>query len=264
MKFLILTLVLLSSCAPKIRYAKGKEGEVFISPDPIELKEYKEIKWKVGPRLKQRVSKGVFVRFTLPIFESEDLRDLIFKNGVDSWLIHIRKKDLGSSKIIKRVFLPFIQQGVGGTSTSKQYVNQHRSINFSLLYTSASQPRWSKRPCPPFDHNARIEKMSVERSPRADRVLILNNPNKLNFIDDVLPYSFKNQYVDAGKVMIGEYSLEIALYSSTKKKRRTEFFTLGDRLKISNESNRLISGCENYNHDDHRDLNIMDSFKFGR
>lgn len=235
-----------------------------IFPKNLEMSDIKIMDWRVGPLRRQEVSKGVRLRFNIPLVEPVGLEELISKFGVNSWLVRIKRKSLIHTEYLGMFYIPLIVPGQQVTNKVRR--NQMKTGALAIYYSAAARSkRFEGFACPAFNHSRRIERYNVEYDDSKVDDFYVNSfeQNYVNSQVDV--FSYDTIVFDAGMSLEGEYFLEMALYNFETKRRLSNFVSYPQKLILGGEKQIAIRGCENYKipakEIDDRSIN---QFKFGK
>lgn len=234
-------LFLVLGCSKEGVLKEGRNG-LFLNLDGAKVHRVTNQEWRVGRGSeKEYVSKGFLVHLKLPEFKEEELRLLLNRFGIDSFLIKI-VRDQG----------PAINQTVGHykidlsvVTSNKGQLKAPRESQFRIYYaaTSMSQ-RFLQFPCPAFDHRYFIDDVKI----------ITNKTDLKSIVRSYRPYqgkglgetSFIPQVFNGGESLSGHYKIMFALYSHKKRMLYTEFREIANSILIGREDKIRISSCDGF------------------
>ncbi|MBK22419.1 MAG: hypothetical protein CME70_00315 [Halobacteriovorax sp.] len=262
-KILFILLFTVSSCKEYAQYQR-KDYKVTIVPTQAGISSVDVAKWKVGPLRRQEVSKGVRVKVNFPLLEKEQLKDLVNSMEIDSWLIRIKRRTLITNEVLDSFYVPLILPGRGKTDLRIKQI----PAGFVNLYYSAAavSTRFEKFNCPAFDHRRIVEEFEIKKVESRTKSIRGNRRTPSYYNRKLTPYTYSPFPVNGGKELNGEYHFEIALFNSKEKTKKSNWFAIGEAVKITKESTLpSIKGCKNFKIPE-RDSKIdeVQDFKFGR
>lgn len=258
-------LLLTTGCTKYSEFTKVGERYA-IKPVDAGIESIKPVKWRVGPRRKQMVSKGFELRIKFPILEKSHLDELITNTDINSWLVVLRKRSLTSNKSIGRTYIPLVVPG-SDKSPFRSRIKQMKTGFMRVFYPAAAiSTRYEKLPCPAFDHNLLIEEVVVEVTAESADVLKVSPLNKNRVNQMVQKFQVEPIKINGGENLTGDYEVEIALYNHQTKTTFSNFLRLPQKARVLKEVSRNVKGCENYEIPDppSESSNKIEEFKFGR
>ncbi|ATH08933.1 hypothetical protein BIY24_13545 [Halobacteriovorax marinus] len=244
MKFtlFILSLFLLFSCQKKSQFSYDGE-RVSIEPTSSEITDITPIIWKAGIMRNITISRGVQVTFTFPQFENKDLRYLVDKYGVDSWIVRVKRKGMMRNETIGYLYVPIILPG----QKNAMRINQLKKGSFRILYSASSvSARFSNSPCPAFKHDLLIEKTEVGSEKPFSSKISVSPVEEERLLVAVEDFNYSNTSLNGGKELRGDYYVDIAFYNKERKTKISNFIELDGSAKVVRERSIPLSGCENY------------------
>ena len=229
--FIPALLALSFSCSNEIELGQ-KSGILFLKDVTPEIKEVRDIEWKVGKEREETVSKGLTLEIETPKISEQAANVLYQKHGIDSWIYRVVKINRGS-----RTFL--------GNVAVNAYSSRHISESFSLhlYYHAASVSQEFRRfHCPAFGHRKIILEHSLEDNPSRPRNHIFARPSgKVQAA--VSEISFSPLIFSVGSDMSGEYLIEFALYNSKDNKLLSDWTPLENLLSVKKEGSIKVESC---------------------
>lgn len=241
---IFLCLLVFASCTDHAEVKVTKSG-MFISSDNLIMKNYKIEKWRVGPMQKQLVSKGVRVDISFPQFSREHLDELVTKYDANAWLVKVRRRSYAVNSVLGYIYIPLVTPGT--QEKSKYRRHQIKQGAFSIFYSAAAiSKRFENFKCPAFDHNLYLDKIDIN-----SRELSMDKFFTAFQVDDyvgakVEKFSYSGNILNGGKNLVGDYSVQVALYNYESKRRKSNFVELKEILRIEDEKALNISGCEGF------------------
>jgi hypothetical protein len=236
-----------------------------IKPIGAGIEEVLPVVWRVGPRKKQKVSKGFELKIKLPQLKSEHIDTLLRETDINSWLIVLRKKTLTKNKILNRSYVPMI---VPGTTKSKikSRMKQMKFGYIRVYYPAAAlSNRFENFPCPAFKHSLIITDANVQKMSDALSPITISPSQRSRINQKVNKFEYNAKKVNGGNYLVGNYEVEIALYNFENKMIYSNFYGLSQRARILKEKSVTISGCENFViPDTPPPSDGIKQFKFGR
>lgn len=238
---IILPIILLGSITACSKYAAVSKESVGIQISPIEMdvSSLNEIAWPVGMHREEKVTQSITFVVDLPRIKKDDLTFLTEQKNIDSWIIRVIAKksyeaqDLGSLYVL---YHPrhSSRTSAGSTSATKVAVK----IYYAAAYASE---RFRGFKCPAFNHNKRINEMSVEG----------NNDDFEIHLGQTSGYGEKPQLVElnpsafnGGNSLVGEYWLEIAPYDSKNRIIHAPFKKIPRHIVVKSEDTVSIKSCD--------------------
>jgi len=245
-EILSITLILLltSSCSKKSEIT-FTDNAFYINPKNTGLSDVRVNKWYVGPSRKQEVSKGVTAFISFPLLERKDLDRLIMDFGIDSWLVKVKKRSFNVNTTLGYLYIPLIIPGTQGRNKNRRH--QIKKGTFSVYYSAAAiSKRFELFECPAFSHDRYVDKVEIEK-----RAITLDQlfagPLEETYIGaKVTEFSYSGNILNGGSSVVGEYTIEIALYNHKEKKKKSNYIELVEALNVTSERQRAISGCEGF------------------
>lgn len=240
--FLILVLAIFSSCQKKSEVFYTRQ-RVVIKPTWSGVESLKIIPWRVGLMRNITISRGIQITIRLPQLKKKDLRYLVDKFGVDSWIMKVKRKGMMRYETMGYFYVPLILPG----QRNAMRINQMKAGNFKIYYaSSAVSSRLSNLPCPAFKHDLLIEKTSIKESKPLINNLIVSPAEEKRILSRVEEFSYANTILNGGKELRGEYFIELAFYNKERKSKLSNFIELEDTASVLVERSNPIAGCESY------------------
>jgi len=254
-------LFLFSSCEKKSQYSVNN-AIASITPLNVGAEDADVVPWTVGLLGKQKVAKGVKIKVKFPQLETDDIEDLVNNRGADSWLIRVRRRNMGRSEVLGFLYVPIV---LPGTKESGQMrIKQTKGGFFSVYYAAAAlSSRFEKFDCPAFDHDKWIEEIKIEKENGPGSV-IATSPSEMETISArVEAFSYSPITLNGGRSLSGEYIIDLALYNQSEKRKMSNYLELEDRVIVSNEVSVPLEGCTGFKIPP-KEEEKSQPFKFGR
>ncbi len=232
----------LFSCQKKSEVSYSGE-RVSIQPTESSIVDIDTLSWKVGMLRNIEISRGIQVTFTFPQFETKDLRYLVDKFGVDSWIIKVKRRGMMRNETIGYLYVPIILPG----QKNAMRINQLKKGSFRILYSASSvSTRFSNLPCPAFKHDLLIEKVGLgDEQPFTSKISV-SPVEEERLLVRVEEFNYSNTSLNGGKELRGDYYIEIGFYNKERKFKLSNFIELNGSAKVVREKSVPISGCENF------------------
>ncbi|OUR96243.1 hypothetical protein A9Q84_07750 [Halobacteriovorax marinus] len=238
----ILVLTLTYSCQKKSEVTYTKQ-RVVIKPTWSGVDNLKIIKWRVGLMRNLVISRGVQITIRLPQLEKKDLKYLVDKFGVDSWIIKVKRKGMMRYETMGYFYIPLILPG----QRNAMRINQMKAGSFKVYYaSSAVSERLSNLPCPAFKHDLKIEKVEIQDSKPLINHIIVSPAEESRILSRVEEFSYSNTVLNGGKELRGDYFIEIAFYNKGRKNKLSNFVELNGTARVLRERSNPIAGCESF------------------
>lgn len=236
--FLFLTL----SCTKQVELG-FKGSNFFFKPAGMAITNVKTERWMVGPKRKQTVSKGITVQVTFPQFDRADLEKIANEQGIDSWLVKVRKRAFAVNTVLGYVYIPLVVPGTQGDNKFRRH--QIKKGGFSIYYSAAAiSKRFERLACPAFSHDRYINDVTIDdRGISLDQVFG-GSLEEAYVPAKVLEFSYSGNIFNGGASLVGDYSVEIALYNHKDKRRKSNFVELSELVRVTDERRDNVDGCE--------------------
>ena len=245
----LLMTILLGGCifTPEAEVVE-KNGYFYIKPNRMHIDDPSIIEWPVGPLGNKILSKGIEFRVYLPKVPVKHLDKIIRSYELDSWIINIRRKSSGSIKSLKYFYVPIVNQASLAIQGSRLYqTHQREYVTIKVYYVDAAiSDRFENFQCPALGHNLVINDVRLLERKSFDRFITIQSKTGAPFNHKVDKYQSSSSKINGGKFLLGEYSVEIALYSSKNKKLFSNFYGLKNVVKIGVEKAQVVQGCANF------------------
>jgi hypothetical protein len=263
--FLFLFIFLSSvGCSDNSEYFPGRQGSFVVKSEDLEITKVKVIKWRVGPLRRQVVSKGFIIKFDVPVLSKSNLKKMTKNSSIDSWLLTIMKKSDRGTSTIGRSYIPIKMAGI--RKGSDERYNRLKQAIVKIKYAAASiSSRFEKFMCPAFDHRFIIDSPEVEERGSREYNFSSSPIDNHRIVGKIEPMGLGGFEINGGKSLEGEYYIEVALYSSKDKTRRSNFVRYNEIVKIANQNVVRLKGCASFKIPIREDLRDgVNDFKFGK
>lgn len=261
--FLLILILIFSSCQ-KYSQFKDVNGHITILPTESKIEELSIVKWRVGPKRKQLLSKGIEFRLRLPVLSKDGLQHLLEESKVNAWLVTVRRNNRIREEVIERAYIPLVVPG-SDKSRFKARIRHMKHGYVRIYYRDAAvSHRYSEFSCPAFKHNKLITKVKIEETVIQHSPIILSPHKKDKIMGKVNPFSYRPEPVNGDKSLEGRYSVEIALYNSETKTVLSNYFRFPQYAIVEREKEVIITGCHNFKIPDFKEGGGIKDFKFGR
>lgn len=263
--YLVLLFLLFSACRQNYSgYKPTGDKTAVITPVLSRISRVEAIDWKVGALGKETVSKGVRIKIDFPRLRIDDIEDLVTKTELDSWLVRVHKQTGYGSNILGHFYIPMINPGNKGSSLR---VSQMEYGMVNIYYAASSvSPRFENLNCPPFNHQLYIDDddVVIEETDFLTKVMV--NPSDYALVQAKLDtFGYQPTTLNAGMNLVGSYYVDVALYDSRSKMRRSSFLRLPQTVRIKLERTRPVSGCADAQVPAQpKDTRSFRDFKFGQ
>lgn len=257
----ILLITVLLSCQKKSEVTYDGE-RVTIKPTESSIVDIDTLPWKVGMLRNIEISRGVQVTFTFPQLETKDLRYLVDKFGIDSWIVKVKRRGMMRNETIGYLYVPIILPG----QKNAMRINQLKKGSFRILYSASSvSTRFSNLPCPAFKHDYLIEKIGLGDEKPLSTKISVSPVEEERLLVRVEEFNYSNTSLNGGKDLRGDYYVEIGFYNKERKVKLSNFIELNGSAKVVREKSVSISGCENFKIPPRvEDTNGINRFKWNR
>ena len=241
----IVYLCVLVGCQKYSEYRETPQGGIVITPQGIEVKDLKVVRWKVGRDFKKEVSKGIKFHFTLPMLEKEHFKTLLRK-GVDSWIVKVDREKVISSENLDHFTIPLVvvQKRIIGKNDFKPMRSGRINIFYASSFVSSDK---STLVCPALGHRKVIKELDIERGRKFEQNISVSivNESSMRFKSEYLGY--EPEKINGGKSLEGTYIIELALYSKKKQRLMSNWFRINEKIVIGTEKEIVLKGCPLYN-----------------
>ena len=232
------------SCQKYSEYKETSQGGVTIIPEGIKIKDIKAVRWKVGPKYKKEVSKGIKFHFTLPLLKKEHLENLI-KRDVDSWIVKVDRERVASSKNLDYFTIPLVvaQKLIIGKSSFKPMKSGRINIFYASSFVSSDDSAFI---CPKLGHRKVIKELDIKREKSLERNINVSIVNESSLKIKSRYLGYEPEKINGGRSLQGTYVIDIAFYSEKKQKLMSNWFRIDEKIVIGTEKEIVLEGCPHY------------------
>lgn len=233
MRIILLTMLILSSYScTKVHDVKKKNGIYYLDEIEAEITQAKQISWNVGLKKEVEVSKGLRLSVSVPVVTDKSKTVLYNKYGIDSWIYRISRRRKGRSDALGYVFYHF-----------NNITRSTKAFTLNIYYHAAAvSERFRHFHCPAFEHRFYLPDVSL-----SSRNVTLENSVYAKTMPRIQPKVYRLGFTplifSAGRSMLGEYHVDLALYNSKTKQRYSGWFPVGKEIKITEEIKRTVASC---------------------
>jgi hypothetical protein len=247
---LIICLLFGSGCVSYSGFHKEKAafGDHFIEPVKAEILSYDVADWRIGKAMKDTVSRGIKIEFSLPILKSKHLKMLNLEKGVDSILVKVIQNMGHRVVILGFLEIPLyrsLRKLRGKLKGSGRKFKQPEKAFLSIDYIASTiHPRMHQMICPPHHHNLEITKLKKRTFlTKRDKGLSFSSQHGAFVSGKVKKFLYQSQVFRGWKTLKGKYYLELAYYNSKEKKRLTNYYRLNEYVEVVKEREVKIKDC---------------------
>lgn len=251
MKFFLMTFFIFVGCTKEYELQK-KNGVYFLENIDVGIENIRHIEWKVGKTRSEIVSRGMRIDTKVPHINSEAISFLRSKFGIDGWIYKFEREDRGRSEHLGYVYYPLANIS-GSTKTFSLNIYYHASVVSN---------RFRAFHCPAFDHRLLLDDIDVSTQNNNYDNNIYIRP-KETIRAKVSKLQFTTHIFSAGTSMIGDYSVQMALYNSNQKKIYSNWYKVKNYIPVKKELNVSVPSCigvkeENDPNSRKKNFNIQD------
>lgn len=246
---LIICLVFGSGCVSYSGFhKKAAFSDHSIEPVKAEILSYDIVDWNIGKAMKETVSRGIKIEFSLPVLKPKHLKILNLEKGVDSILVKVIQNMGHRVVILGFLEIPLyrsLKKLRGKTKGLGRKFKQPESAYLSIDYIASTiHPRRYQMICPPHHHNLEITKLKKKKfSLQRDKKISFSSQNVAFVRGKIKKFLYQSQVFRGWKNLKGKYFLELAYYNSLKKKRLTNYYRLNEYVEVVNEREVKIKDC---------------------
>lgn len=239
MKAAWLILFIILGCRNESSLVEGN-GRLTLKDVEMKLSNLNDIDWKVGtPKKNSVVTQSIVFSVELPYLDEASRETLYKRYGMDGWILRLTQK-VGSQQIpMGEVYAPMA--GIKNQRNKNVEIKQTKSVSIKIFYAAAyMSERFRTFNCPAFGHNRKVSDMEIF----GDFSLLnlpIKSPEKFNstpMIAELNPAAF-----NAGHSLVGDYFVEVALFSLKNKTLGTSFTPLKEIIRIGTEEKISVNGC---------------------
>ena len=251
------TLFTLNGCFRNTSDYERQGDKIVIIPNDSYIKNIKEVPWRVGPSLKQRVSRGILLEVRFPLLGTSDFNDILDNSEINSWLIRVMHESTANKVELGKVYIPLSKEVRRGAKTVSRKQNEKGFIEivYSAVYPS---PRFAKFNCPAFGHDLKISETEIIKNNSELQKIITGPVASKIIVGKVHEFGMAPTVLNGGTKLEGRYYVEIALYNYHKKKKVSNYLKLSTMAIVSDEQQNVIKGCRGFT------IPVKDDRKKGR
>jgi hypothetical protein len=235
---------------------------LYVYGNDVQLDDVREIKWKVGRYQKDIVTKGIRVRFELPLLKDEGMEKL-YKKGIDSFVIRMKRRTLGRVETMGYYSLEFASPHPRSPKEIRFKRNKVGSLGVNFAAGSISE-RLNRLSCPAFNHRLRLKTFEVKRDREFGQLWSIGSMENRRISAKVTPIAYTPIVINGGMGLTGEYFVEVAFYSQKTHEKRSNFVRLYDSANVGKSEAVYIKGCSNAAAPNRGSEDPVDKFKFSR
>ncbi len=264
MKFLnilIFFLLLVSTCT-KYSEVIRNNNILLIKIKDSGIKKVREIGWTIGYGKKAKVSKGFTMEIHFPRLKEKDMEEIVNKYKVDSWVFRLKRLSISGSTVLGTFYTPFYFKK--SLAMKRLQFKKKITAYLHIFYPAAAvSSRFLTLPCPPFDHRNVIAELELTKRNVLDNTIVLGSFTNVSINARTRSISFQPYTINGGRDLIGDYLVEVAIYDSVTKKRKTSYIELPLGASVKKENQIILTRCDGYV-PSLPENNKKSKFKFGR
>jgi hypothetical protein len=228
---LLLLLVVASSCS-KTHELKKRNGINYFENVESKIDILKHVEWDVGKKKDKVVSRGMRLSVSVPRMDSNAKKVLRRKHKIESWIFRYSKTYRGKSTPLGHVFYHF--DNISGNA---------KSFSVNIYYhASVVSDKFRAFKCPAFNHRKYLPDVEIsERQGARPENIFVRTMGRVK--SKVLRLGFKPHIFSIGRDMIGDYTVDFALYDSKSKKRHSIWSKVQGHVVISKERKVTLPSC---------------------
>jgi hypothetical protein len=232
MKLVLTTLLFLIISCQDEHVVGNRNGLHFVKDVQMKMENVKHVDWDIGKEREATISKGIRLYVTLPKIDEDGEEILQNKYGINSYIFRFSRLRKGRIEAIGHYYFLF-----------KNMTRNTKNFSVSLFYQAASVSKGFRNfHCPAFDHRYEIENFEIKKRSSAKKENIFvrlvermrGQVGQLRFAPTVLP---------GGLSLLGDYYVDMALYSTRNKQRYSNWHKAAGGLNISRETKRNVQSC---------------------
>lgn len=221
------------------------------------------IKWKVGKYAKDIISRGFRITFEVPPLNKDEWVSLYNNHKVNGWIARIRKKTLTSNKIMGYLTMEMISKRENRGNSFSVSKSEKGSVGINYAASSMST-RLSDLPCPAFNHRLLISDHRIVPEKNGSLLWMTSSADTKYMSVKTNLISYSPITLNGGMSLKGHYFVDLALFNTNSKYRKSSWITINDYVAIEKEENVSINGCANYLIPDREQNKKRNKFRFGR
>ncbi len=231
MKFLLLSLIFLSSCSKWFEVKTGN-GQMYVNNLTGEVFDLSVDEWSVGKKKEIEISKGFQFKVKIPKIKPKDAQRLLSKSGANAWVFRVTKINRGSKNPIGHVLYDLANLG-----------NVSDSISIFVYYHAAAMSSEFRRAkCPAFQHDKRVTEITLIPTKTEPNQLFANRRTPYRASNMERP-SFTPIIFSGDKSLIGKYLVELALYNTKEYSLVSKWMPMNKLINVETERDIRIPSC---------------------
>jgi hypothetical protein len=229
--FLFIILIFSIQSCTKWHEVKEGNGILYIDNAESEIHSLSETQWKVGKKKNKTISKGIRFKFDIPKISSEGALKLSKKHRVDSWIFRIVKKSRGKL------------QNLGNIAYDLANISSATNdITVRIFYHAASISQvYRNFKCPAFSHRYKLNQFEIQDSIKATSDIFASRGKRL--AGRYIKPSFAPVIFSSGLTLIGNYTVEYALFNSAEKKLYSKWYKANNSIDVISEGRVSVPSC---------------------
>lgn len=238
-KLVIFSLIFMLGACTKVHEVKKKNGIYYLSEIESEITQLKHITWEVGLEREVEISKGIRVSVSVPVISDRTKNILYNKHGIDSWIYRFSRKRKGRSDALGYVFYHF-----------NNITRSTKAFTLNIYYHAATvSERFRRFHCPAFEHRAYLPEISLEKKDTIfkDNIFVKTMPKIKSRVDRL---GFTPLIFSAGRSMLGDYQVDMALYNTKTKQRFSGWLPVGKEIRVNAERKKEVASCAGIKEED--------------
>ncbi|MBD65182.1 MAG: hypothetical protein CME62_08245 [Halobacteriovoraceae bacterium] len=225
-----LLFVLLLGCT-KVHDLKDKNGILYLEDVESEMTQVKHVEWEVGLKKEITISRGIRISTSVPVISESAKKTMFRKHGVDSWLFRFNRTRRGRTDQLGHVYYHF-----------DNISRSTKTFTLNIYYhASAVSKQFYHFHCPAFDHRSYLPDIELEDSSADAEGVFVRAMSKVPA--RVHRLGFNPMVLSAGRSMLGEYTVEFALYNSESKQLFSKWHQVAGKIPLNQEITRTVSSC---------------------
>lgn len=225
-----LFIFLIMSCSKPIELSQNN-GIYILTNVKAKIEHAKIIEWDIGKKNEETVAQGVRLNISINEIKKQTKKLLTEHSGVDAFILRVNHYTKGTKQVPGYVLLPFhfIPEG-------------DFDFGLNIYYAAAAvSAQFRDFDCPAYGHRLMIDDVDLTDSNNPPATLYASNAQFFTVSSSKL--TDLPIFVDAGSTMIGVFTIDIALYSITRKQFFGQFSPINGQIKIEKEHYLDVISC---------------------
>lgn len=237
--WILILLIFLVSCTKHSDIIVDKDKLVGIHAVQGSIMDGEAMDWKVGDFHSKTLSKGFLLKVALPKLASDKIKKILDDTKIDSWLVKLIRNNPGGEEIIMGyIYVPFYHTN---PQTGHRRIESIESVFAKIYYAPAAiSARLESLKCPAMEHRKVIDEITVQKG-NLERDFYISYSNQ--FDQEALPAEIMPHVFNGGLSLIGEYRIQLALFSFSGSVRYSEFIDLPGKVIVSKEIEKPVEEC---------------------